>query len=124
VPNHAALTDTKTFIQVPRFKLELSSEITGLLEVVQLLTTKPSTEQKDVKKKPYRLFSPYGYYPKEDPILLAEMTALYQDHKTNNKSCRHCVIKYRKSISTTNLVVGDMRGVLEGNNDMTWFHFL
>ena len=44
----------------------------------------------------------------EDVILLDELNFLLKDHTSNSKkNCKHCLIKFKKSHSIFNLVVGD-----------------
>jgi hypothetical protein len=120
-PNHAVLTDLKLFIQIPFLKLEVSSDITGFLELITIFKKKPIPEAQ--KMKMFREFSQYGYGSKSDSFLLAEMKGLYHDHKTNSKACRHCVMKYRKSNLIVNLVFGDMLKEIRKVNEKSWFHF-
>ncbi|KAM3144515.1 Vacuolar protein sorting-associated protein 13 [Paramecium bursaria] len=97
--NHALHTDSKVFIQIPYLEIQIRDSLVCLMELTHILQTKLKKQVLDDYKNKFIM--------SQDSLLKAELQTLYKDHENNETSfCKHCQLKFKKSIELTNILIG------------------
>ncbi|CAD8125312.1 unnamed protein product [Paramecium sonneborni] len=116
VENHPLITDKKIFIQIPYFNLQINDSQICLIELLIIINKK----LKQKEKKKYREFR---YQMSKDSLMRAELLMLQKDHKKQKRDCKHCILRFRKSLHLTNIIFGLIPKIQNGINLFSLFEF-
>ncbi|CAD8117933.1 unnamed protein product [Paramecium sonneborni] len=111
IKNHPLLTDKKIYIQFPWLDLQINDSQICFIELLMILN-------KSFDKGKQQKFMENKYSMSKDSLIRAELQLLLNEHKKQKKDCKHCIIKYRKSIYLSNIIFGVMPKM---NNDINLF---
>ncbi|CAD8151455.1 unnamed protein product [Paramecium octaurelia] len=114
IENHALLTDQKLYIQIPSFNLKINDSFTCFIEF--LLILKNNVEFSTLPLQKTRIG--------QDSLLKAELDTLFHDHKEQSSDCKHCILKYRKTIKLLNILFGRIENMNNSASINSWFHIL
>ncbi|CAD8184925.1 unnamed protein product [Paramecium pentaurelia] len=114
IENHALLTDQKLYIQIPYFNLRINDSFICFIEF--FLIFKNSIEYVSLPQQKTRIG--------QDSLLKAELDTLFHDHKEQSSDCKHCILKYRKTIKLLNILFGSIDNMNNSASIASWFHIL
>ncbi|CAD8080873.1 unnamed protein product [Paramecium sonneborni] len=114
IQNHALLTDQKLYIQIPYFNLRINDSFICFIEFLVIL--KNNLQFATVPQQKVRIG--------QDSLLKAELETLFHDHKEQSTDCKHCILKYRKTISLLNILFGSIQNYQNQSLIPSWFHIL
>ncbi|CAD8125695.1 unnamed protein product [Paramecium sonneborni] len=116
VENHPLITDKKLFIQIPYFDLQINDSQICFIELLMIINKK--LKQKEKKKH-----QESRYQMSKDSLMRAELLMLQKDHKKQKRDCKHCILRFRKSLYLTNIIFGSIPKIQNDINLFSLFEF-
>ncbi|CAK91760.1 unnamed protein product (macronuclear) [Paramecium tetraurelia] len=116
VENHPLITDKKLYIQIPYIDLQINDSQICFIELLMIINKK--LKQKE-KKRPQE----FRYQMSKDSLMRAELLVLQNDHKKQKKDCKHCILRFRKSLSLSNIIFGSIPRIQNDINLFSLFEF-
>ncbi|CAD8044814.1 unnamed protein product [Paramecium primaurelia] len=114
IENHALLTDSKLYVQIPFLNLRINDSCISFIEFLQILKNNIKVKQNPQQKHKIA----------QDSLLKAELDTLFHDHKEQSSDCKHCILKYRKTVELTNILFGVISEISKSSDVPCWFHIL
>ncbi|CAK75254.1 unnamed protein product (macronuclear) [Paramecium tetraurelia] len=114
IENHALLTDSKLYVQIPFLNLRINDSCISFIEL--LLILKNNIKVKQTPQQKHKIG--------QDSLLKAELDTLFHDHKEQSSDCKHCILKYRKTVELTNILFGVISEITKSADVPCWFHIL
>ncbi|CAD8200188.1 unnamed protein product [Paramecium octaurelia] len=116
IQNHPLLTDRKLYIQFPSIDLQINDSQICFIELLMIINKK-------LNRGHQKQYSDVRYSMSKDSLIKAELQLLLNDHKKQLKDCKHCIIKYRKSLYLKNIVFGPVPKINNEINLFTLFEY-
>ncbi|CAD8061056.1 unnamed protein product [Paramecium sonneborni] len=114
IENHALLTDSKIYVQIPFLNLRINDSCISFIEFLLILKNNINFTQTPQQKHKIG----------KNSLLKSELDTLFQNHKDQSSDCKHCILKYRKTVELTNILFGVIQEITKSADVPCWFHIL